>query len=206
MHIITHIPLCVAESKDEVSHLKELLGICREYINAVRIKEALSDSSIDNARFTELGAYFTHCNMEIAHLMLALDLAMSNSFRKKNYITAAAFARRLLELPDVSLEKNAKLRGKAQKVAKKSEQEGRNADTLNYDERKPFVLCAKSLTPIYRETKHVKCAYCASSFLPEYDGSLCPTCNLATVGVETLGLVTMALNRNSSGNGGKFRN
>jgi coatomer protein complex subunit alpha (xenin) len=93
-----------------VSHLKELLGICREYINAVRIKEALSDPDNDNVRVTELGAYFTHCNMEIAHLMLALDLAMTKSFKNKNYITAAAFARRLLELPDVSLEKNAKLR------------------------------------------------------------------------------------------------
>ena len=94
----------------KVSHLKELLGICREYINAVRIKEALSDPDNDNVRVTELGAYFTHCNMEIAHLMLALDLAMTKSFKNKNYMTAAAFARRLLELPDVSLEKNAKLR------------------------------------------------------------------------------------------------
>jgi hypothetical protein len=45
-------------------------------------------------------------------------------------------------------------RSKAQKVVKKSEQEGRNADTLNYDERKPFVLCAKTLTPIYRYRHH----------------------------------------------------
>ncbi len=220
LYILTHIPLCVAETKDDVSNLKELLGICREYVNAIRIKDALSEPSNDNVRVTELGAYFTHCNLEIAHLMLALDLAMTKSFKNKNYITAASFARRLLELPDVSSEKvhamflkyiccdliryrlfflpkllshflfrpiflftyqHAKLRAKAQKVVKQSEKEGRNADTLNYDERKPFVLCAKMLTPIYRDTAQIKCSYCGSSFLPEFMGILCSTCNLATV-------------------------
>ena len=54
-------------------------------------------------------------------------------------------------------------------------------DTLNYDERKPFVLCSRTLTPMYRDSKNVKCSYCSSYYLPEYNGSLCDTCGMATV-------------------------
>ncbi len=46
----------------------------------------------------ELAAYLTHCNLQPAHLLLALNLAMSLAFKVKNFINAASFARRLLEL------------------------------------------------------------------------------------------------------------
>lgn len=53
-------------------------------------------------------------------------------------MNAASFSRRLLELPDVNSERNAELRGKAQKVLQKSEQQGRNEFTIDYDEMNPF--------------------------------------------------------------------
>ena len=56
----------------------------------------------------------------------------------QNFINAASFARRLLELPDMNTEKNVESRGKAQKVLQKSEQQGRNEYTIDYDERNPF--------------------------------------------------------------------
>jgi len=37
---------------------------------------------------------------------------MVSAFRIKNYITAASFAHRLLELPEVSSEKNAEIKSK----------------------------------------------------------------------------------------------
>ena len=55
----------------------------------------------DPVRMTELWAYFTHCNLQPAHLLLALKSAMINAFKIKNFITAASFANRLLELPEV---------------------------------------------------------------------------------------------------------
>lgn len=60
----------------------------------------------------ELLAYFTCCNLQPAHLLLALRLAMASAFKGKNFITAASFAVRLLELPDVSSERHADLRMK----------------------------------------------------------------------------------------------
>ena len=56
--------------------------------------------------------------LQPAHLMLALKTAMASAFKSKNYINAASFARRLLELPDMNSERNADSRSKAQKVGK----------------------------------------------------------------------------------------
>ena len=42
-------------------------------------------------------------------------------------------------------EKNADSRGKAQKVLQKSEQQGRNEFTIDYDERNPFRLANTKL-------------------------------------------------------------
>jgi coatomer protein complex subunit alpha (xenin) len=91
--------------------IKELLNICREYKTAIRLKNAIAETPADNAvRQIELSAYFTHCDMQPPHLMLALRMAMVSAFKFQNYITAASFATRLLELPDLASEKNAELR------------------------------------------------------------------------------------------------
>lgn len=191
--LIHRIPLLTVDSRAEQSEVKELLGICREYVTAVRLKTELdATTDTDSVRAMELGAYFTHCNLQPAHLLLSLRLAMVNAFKLKNFITAASFARRLLELPDVASEKNAQLRGKAQKVLQKSELNARNEHSLNYDERNPFVLCCQTLTPIYRGSELLRCPYCQAAYLPKFKNQLCATCQLSQIGLETLGLVSAA--------------
>jgi coatomer protein complex subunit alpha (xenin) len=56
----------------------------------------------------------------------------------QNFINAASFARRLLELPDINSERHSETRVKAQKVLQKSEQQGRNEFPIDYDEMNPF--------------------------------------------------------------------
>jgi hypothetical protein len=53
----------------------------------------------------------------------------------------------LLELPDTSSEKHADTRSKAQKVLQKSEQQGRNEHSIDYDEMNPFRSLLSSLPP-----------------------------------------------------------
>ena len=187
--ILYAVPMVVTSSRTESNEVKELLDIAREYITAIRLKLAMADVS-DPVRMTELWAYFTHCNLQPAHLLLALKSAMISGFKIKNYITAASFAHRLLELPEVSSEKNADLKGKAQKVILKSEKEGRNEHTLQYDERNPFDIDCQAFVPVYRGSPVVKCAYCGSAYQPECTNKLCTTCGIALIGVETLGLPT----------------
>jgi len=190
--IVSSIPLISVASKQEGSELKELMDVCREYITALNIKNAVDENADNVVRSLELNAYFSHCGLQPSHLMMALNKAMSAAFKAKNFINAATFARKLLEVPDVSQEKHAETRTKAQKVIQKCEKEARNEYKINYDEMNPFVIDCASLSPIYRGSPVIKCPYCASSYSPAYKGNICRTCNISSVGLETLGLVTQS--------------
>ena len=186
--VLLSIPLCVTNNRSEANEVKELLEIAREYITAIRIKNAMAEVT-NPARSTELSAYFTHCNLQPPHLLLALRSAMGTAFKNKNFITAASFARRLLELPDIKSERNADLRVKAGKVLQKSEAMARNEHTLNYNDSTVFRIDCKDFVPRYNN-EGIKCAYCGSVYGEEMKEKVCLTCTLSTVGVETIGLVT----------------
>jgi coatomer protein complex subunit alpha (xenin) len=189
--VLTQIPLVVTDSKAESNEVKEMLAICREYITAIRIKGAMADVANDPVRSTELSAYFTHCNLLPAHMLLALRSAMGTAFKHKNYIVAAGFARRLLELPDMSSERNAELRLKATKVLQKSEQMARNEHQLNYDDTKTFVIDCKDFKPIYAGEPRVESSYCGSAYSDQsMSHKLCLTNTFTAVGIKTIGLVT----------------
>lgn len=65
--------------------------ICREYKTAIRLKAAIAEVPADDAkRQIELAAYFTHCALQPAHLLLALRMAMVAAFK----VRARARARR----------------------------------------------------------------------------------------------------------------
>eukprot|EP00548_Thalassiothrix_antarctica_P002715 CAMPEP_0194130964 /NCGR_PEP_ID=MMETSP0152-20130528/1845_1 /TAXON_ID=1049557 /ORGANISM="Thalassiothrix antarctica, Strain L6-D1" /LENGTH=1291 /DNA_ID=CAMNT_0038825611 /DNA_START=67 /DNA_END=3942 /DNA_ORIENTATION=- len=193
--VLQQIPFVVTETKAEGAEVKEMLEICREYITAIRVKGAMAEVAKDPVRSTELAAYFTHCNLQPVHLVLALRSAMGVAFKHKNYIAAAGFARRLLELPDMSSERNADLRLKATKVLQKSEQMARNEHELNYDESTTFTIDCKKFVPIKPGTASIQCPYSGSTYSSLYGdqtmkNKVCMTTNFTTVGVKTLGLVT----------------
>lgn len=81
--IMKCIPLVPAVSRAESNDIKELLDVSREYTTAVRVKLAITDAGDDIIRGLELAAYFTHCNLQPAHLLLALKTAMANAFKNK---------------------------------------------------------------------------------------------------------------------------
>ena len=107
--------------------------------------------------------------------------AMIVCYKAGNLITAANFARRLLETnPKDNHAKTAR------------QAAGRNmkdASQLNYDFRNPFVVCGATYVPIYRGQKNTSCPYCSSHFVPAQEGKLCTVCNLAVVGSDASGLL-----------------
>ncbi|KAL9188539.1 hypothetical protein ACHAXT_006917 [Thalassiosira profunda] len=189
--VMAQIPLTVANNRAEADEMKEMVEICREYITAIRIKAAMAEAGADPVRSTELAAYFTHCNLQPVHMLLALRSAMGTSFKHKNFIAAASFARRLLELPDMKSERNADLRMKATKVLQKSEQMARNEHELNYNENAAFQIDCKDFVPIYTGEECVKCSYSGSAYKGSaMKGQVCLTDGFCTVGSKTIGLVT----------------
>ena len=178
---LLHSALCaVAGVPKEAAELDELRGICREYITALTIelrRRELAGAKKEPATQIELAAYLTHCCLQAPHRILILRSAMSCCFNNKNFLTAKSFASRLLELnpkQDVVM--------MAQKICQYADKNPTNAHKVDYDERNPFVVCVFSMRPIYRGAPQILCPLCGAAAMPDYDGKLCPICQIAAFG------------------------
>ncbi|WVZ03591.1 hypothetical protein V8G54_024397 [Vigna mungo] len=185
INILHTIPLIVVESRREVDDVKELIVIVKEYVLGLRMELKRREIKDSPARQQELAAYFTHCNLQVPHLRLALLNAMTVCYKAKNLSTAANFARRLLET-NPTVENQAKT---ARQVLAAAERNMTDALQLNYDFRNPFVICGATYVPIYRGQKDISCPYCTSRFVPTQEGQLCAVCELSVVGADASGLL-----------------
>ncbi|KAK4351922.1 hypothetical protein RND71_027440 [Anisodus tanguticus] len=185
LSILHTIPLIVVESRREVDEVKELIIIVKEYVLGLQMEVKRKESKDNPVRQQELAAYFTHCNLQLPHLRLALQNAMSICYKASNLSSAANFARRLLETNPTN-ESQAKT---ARQVLQAAEKNMRDATQLNYDFRNPFVVCGATYVPIYRGQKDVTCPYCSTHFVPSLQGQLCTVCDLAVVGADASGLL-----------------
>ncbi|XP_024970079.1 coatomer subunit alpha-1-like [Cynara cardunculus var. scolymus] len=185
MGILHTIPLIVVESWREVDEVKELVIIVKEYVLGLQMELKRREFKDNPVRQQELAAYFTHCNLQLPHLRLALVNAMTVCYKAGNLITASSFARRLLET-NPAAENQAQ---KARSVLQAAERNMKDSTQLNYDFRNPFVTCGATYVPIYRGQKDVLCPYCSSHFVLSQEGQLCAVCNLAVVGSDASGLL-----------------
>lgn len=183
--ILHTIPLVVVDTRREVDEVKELIIIVREYVLGLKMELKRREIKDNPVRQQELAAYFTHCNLQMPHLRLALLNAMTVCYKAGNLNTAGNFARRLLETNPTN-ENQAKT---ARQVLQAAEKNMNDATPLNYDFRNPFVVCGATFVPIYRGQKDVSCPYCSSRFVPTQEGQLCTVCDLAVVGSDASGLL-----------------
>lgn len=185
--IVCSIPFVVVLGKSEAREIKELLGICREYITAIVLETERRKikSKTPKKREVELSAYLTNCRLQPGHLCIVLDVAMVCAFKSKNYITAAGFAYRLLELKEGSQSSATK---KANKVLTASEKKGTNSYDIAFDEKTPFDLACDTFAPIYRGQPLVRCSYCGAAYTPDFAGKDCGICLMGEVGAKVLGL------------------
>ncbi|KXS19763.1 coatomer subunit alpha [Gonapodya prolifera JEL478] len=177
----------VASKRTEVDELQQLIAVSREYILGLRMETSRKRLNMDVAanqkRAIELAAYFTHCQLQPAHLQLSLRSAMTLAFKVRNMNTAGIFARRLLELgpPPQAVQQ-------AKKVQQLCESNPTDEITLDYDQYNPFVICGQTFTPIYRGSPVVACPFCGASYQPDYKGKVCAVCELAQIGASASGL------------------
>ncbi|KAH9577243.1 Coatomer [Trypanosoma melophagium] len=176
--------------KDEKQRatLLEFMTVASEYTRALNVQLHCRSMEGSSKEALELSLYFTHFKLQRSHLTLALSQAMSKAYKRKNFKTAAAVARRLLDQDPPKTKAN-----QAVAIVAEGERNPTDTEPLGYDERNPFLLCSVSHQPMYKGTiDPVRCSYCYSPANPAYKGNTCPVCNIAVLGAESAGLVNRA--------------
>jgi len=184
LHGLVLVPI---SSDAQASEWRDLVTLAREYLLGVSLeieRRRIAQAEPDNVkRSLELAAYFAHCQLQPAHLQIALRSAIGVFAKANNHVTAAKFARRLLELnPDPKIVAQAR-----QRIAA-GDRNPRNAVEIDYDEFTEFEICAASYTPIYKGSPAVHCPYTDTAYLPTYKGKLDPLMQLTEIGASSSGL------------------
>jgi len=185
------IPLSVANDAQEEKNLTEMIEWCREYVNFTRMETSRKQlAATDLARNIEMASYLTCCKVQSkTHQCLALQLAMFTSFKNGNYVTAASFAKRLVQ--GSWGEQGNAIVPKARQVLANCEKNANDTHRVNFDPKgntDDMRLCAGSFTLLASTELDVKCPYCGSSYKSSYKGKLCETCQLSEIGANTLGI------------------
>jgi coatomer protein complex subunit alpha (xenin) len=175
------------EDKRDIPDAMELLQKTREYTHGVRMellrRDEAADKSADPVRQLELACYFTSVDLQPVHVPLVLNSATVVSYNKKNAKLAGQMAKRLLESnPSAAQTQTAK------KVLTKAEGAS-DAHEIDYDPKQPFVVCGKSLKPIYRSQDRVRCAFCLHPYRTQYKGETCAVCEIGQIGGTGAGIV-----------------
>ena len=180
----TQLPCCWLEDDDQEAKCADVLILCREYILGLSIElERRALDPADVKRNLELAAYFTRAKLQNAHRVNALQVAMLQSFKNKNYTSAAYFAGELLSIISTGAKAE-----QAQKIRARAESISTDAHEIDFDPYAEFEICSASFTPIYKGSAAVTEALVGAKYKPEYKGQVCRVTNVTSIGAPASGL------------------
>ncbi|KAM9929166.1 hypothetical protein OXX80_009779 [Metschnikowia pulcherrima] len=182
--IIYTIAVLTVDDDEQEAKCDDILFLCREYILGLSIeleRRALDPSDVK--RNLELAAYFTRAKLQNAHRVNALQVAMSQSFKNKNYTSASYFAGELLSIISTGAKAE-----QAQKIRARAESISSEAYEIDFDPYAEFDICCASFTPIYKGSDVVTEALVGAKYKAEYKGQVCRITNVTSIGVPASGL------------------
>lgn len=185
--ILYDLVVSAVETANEATEATQLIDICKEYILGLSIeleRRSLPDTEVK--RNLELAAYFAKAKLQPVHVHNALQVAMSQSFKYKNFSSASRFAARYLEL--VSSGTKAE---QARKIKARADANGTDAIKIDYDQYAEFDICAATHTPIYAGAPFVQDPLTKAKYLPEFKGKLCSVSKITAIGAPASGLRLM---------------
>ncbi|GMM33351.1 coatomer subunit alpha [Saccharomycopsis crataegensis] len=186
--VIYTVSVLAVPDEDAEAKCVEALHLCREYILGLSIELARRSLPADAIqRNLELAAYFTKAKLKPAHRMNALQVAMTQSFKHKNYATASYFAGEFLKI--VSTGSRAE---QAQKIKAKADTIARDAIETNFDPYADFTICASTLTPIYKGSASVKESLVGAEYQASEKGKVCKITGISLIGVPASSLRLVA--------------
>lgn len=188
-------------AQQEVQKVKALMRQAVEYVTAMRLeleRQDLRKKDADPVRQLELACIFTLCGMKTEHKFLAYKSAFTLNYKASNFITASHFARQVIDLESSGIV-SPELLTKYKKYFQACQQKGTNAHKLKFDPQDSVAvreimagyLCAGTLSHLEdnRSVATVKCPLDGSIYSrSEYDGQVCKTCELCSLGRDSLGL------------------
>jgi coatomer protein complex subunit alpha (xenin) len=182
--VIYIITVIAVDNKEDEDKIFEALTIAREYILGLSIE--LARRAVENddiKRNLELAAYFTKSELIPQHKANSYQVALSQSFKHKNYASASYFASKYLEI--VSSGPRA---DQARKIKTKSDSVGRDAIEINFDPEVEFDICASTYTPIYKGSPSTSEALTGAKYQMSEKGQLDKITKLTIIGAPASGL------------------
>lgn len=181
--IYTVTLLAVRNDEDERNALKALEK-AREYILGLSIElKRRSLPAEDVKRNLELAAYFTRAKLSPAHRSNALQVAMSQSFKNKNFVLASYFAAEFVKIVPSGprFEQARKVKDKADSIA-------HDAVEIDFDPYADFNICAATYTPIYKDTPSVLDPLTGATYLASEKGKIDRIASISKIGSPASGL------------------
>ncbi|EDK36476.2 hypothetical protein PGUG_00574 [Meyerozyma guilliermondii ATCC 6260] len=182
--IIYTITLLTVADDEEQEKCEEILRLCREYILGLSMELARRALGPDDIkRNLELAAYFTRAGLQGPHRINALQVAMTQSFKNKNYASASYFAGEVL-----AASASGQRADQARKIKAKSDSISKDAIEIDFDPYAEFDICCASFTPIYKGEPSVSEALVGAKYKEQYKGQLCSITKITAIGVPASGL------------------
>lgn len=175
IYIIATLSLTNEEDDDKC---KEILNICKEYIIGLQIeltRRALPATEVK--RNLELAAYFTHVQLQPAHRLNALQVAMTQSFKAKNFHHASYFASEFLKI--MSSGNRAE---QAKKIQAKSDSIATDAIAIDFDPFAEWEICAGDFVPIYKGDVIVREKLLGVGYSKSWKGKICNVTLVSEIG------------------------
>ncbi|CCH61765.1 hypothetical protein TBLA_0F02230 [Henningerozyma blattae CBS 6284] len=182
--VIYSVLLLVVDTEEDEKTAHSAIVKAREYILGLSIElKRRSLPEEDVKRNLELAAYFTRAKLLPAHRSNALQVAMSQNFKHKNYVQASYFASEFLKIMSSGprAEQARKIKAKADSVA-------HDAVQIDFDPYAEFDICASTYTPIYSDSSSVSDPLTGAKYNVSEKGKMDSISLISKIGAPSSGL------------------
>ncbi|QEU59007.1 Cop1 [Kluyveromyces lactis] len=182
--VIYAIALLAVNDKEDETTAQNALATAREYILGLSMElERRALPADDVKRNLELAAYFSRTKLLPVHRSNALNVAMTQSFKNKNFVLASYFAGEFLKIVTSGARAD-----QAQKIKAKADSMAHDAIEIDFDPYAEFDICAASHTPIYKGTPSVTDPLTGANYHVSEKGKIDRIALISKIGAPASGL------------------
>jgi len=202
------VPLAALTSSEQQETLKNQIRKATEYITGIRCeierrKLTAEDAQGNKVRIVELACYFSLCELETAHKFLTLKNAMNACYKIENFQTAAHFARVIIDMESTGIfGGKPEMLNQFKRYYDAFSKKGTNAHKLAFNPQDSVSVKGLSQSGYLdagslcrneddRPNATVKCPLTGAVYAKANEGKRCETCQLTTLGKDTMGLNVM---------------